>query len=81
MMMTMTTLAPSRHSHILFYFFISSELDPLKIDQIVLPLRSPPVVNHFLSLRHYRRVFLVGCYVLLDVWRPSKATTFFFLYN
>jgi hypothetical protein len=52
---------------ILFYFFISSELDPLKIDQIMLPLRSPPVVNHFLSLCHYPGVFLVGCYVLFDV--------------
>ncbi len=65
---------------ILFYFFISSELDPLKIDQIVLPLRSPPVVNHFLSLRHYPRVLLVGCYVLFDVLRPPKATTYFFYY-
>jgi hypothetical protein len=64
---------------ILFYFFISSELNPLKIDQM-LPLRSPPVINHFLSLRCYPRVFLVGCYVLLDVWRPPKATTYFFYY-
>ena len=38
---------------ILFYFFIASELNPLKVDQIVLPLHTPPVVHHFLSLRHY----------------------------
>jgi hypothetical protein len=65
---------------ILFHFFISSELDPLKMDQIVLPLRSPPVVHHFLSLRHYPGVCLVGCYVVFDGWRPPKATTYFFYY-
>jgi hypothetical protein len=64
---------------ILFYFFTSSELDPHKIDQIVLPLRSPPIVHHFLSLRRRARVFLVGCCVVFDVWRPPKATTYFFL--
>jgi hypothetical protein len=64
---------------ILFYFFISFELDPLKIDQIVLPLRSPPVVHIFLSLHRYPVVFLVGCCVVFDVWRPPKAMTYFFL--
>ena len=45
---------------ILFYFFISSELDPLKIDQIVLPLHSPPVVNHF-----YPSVITPACFWLV----------------
>jgi hypothetical protein len=64
---------------ILFYFFISYVLDSLKTDQIVLPLRSPPFVHHFLSLRRYPGVFLVGCCVVFDVWRLPKATTYFFL--
>jgi hypothetical protein len=64
---------------ILCYFFIASKLDPLKVDQIVLPLRTPPVVHHVLSLRHYPGVFLVGCCVVFDVWRPPKATTYVFL--
>ena len=67
---------------ILFYFVISSELDPLKIDQIVLPLRSPPVVCHFLSFRHYPGVFSVGCCVVFDFGgRPPKARTYFFLFS
>ena len=64
---------------ILCYFFIASKLDPLKVDQIVLPLRTPPVVHHVLSLRRYPGVFLVGCCVVFDVWRPPKATTYVFL--
>jgi hypothetical protein len=58
---------------------MSSELDPLKIDQMVIPLHSPPVVHHFLSPRRYRGVFLVGCCVVIDVSRPPKTTTHFFL--
>jgi hypothetical protein len=38
---------------ILFYFFISSELNSLKIDHIVLPLRSPPVVCFWLVVMCY----------------------------
>ncbi len=63
---------------ILFYFFISSQLDPLKTDHIVLPLRSLPVIHHFLSLRHFPSMFLDGCCVVFDVWRPPKAMMYFF---
>ncbi len=63
---------------ILFFHFL--EPDPLKIDEIVLPLRSPLVACHYLSLCCYPHVFLVGCYVLFDVWRPPKAMTYFFYY-
>jgi hypothetical protein len=66
-------------SPIIFYFFIASELDPLKVDQIMVPLRTPPVVHHFLSLCRYPGVFLVGCCVVFDVWWPPKAMTYFFL--
>jgi hypothetical protein len=48
---------------ILFYFFISSELDPLKIDQMVIPLRSRQSFIIF-----YPPVVTAACFWLIVVW-------------